>query len=252
MKYLVFRLYGPMASWGEIAVGGERRSALHPSRSAILGLLGAALGIDRYDDEKHKSLSSAFVFGGKLLCSGDILKDYHTSQVSKTRKGISYTTRKEELLPSDINDVGTILSSREYRTDAVCIIALSLNDSSRYKIEEILDALKKPKFHLYLGRKSCPLGCPLEAKIIESDSLKSVLDNSEFNSLKMYKRNSKKDDQKLLNINEVDAKYFWEECENSGMKADMQVIRYDNVDSRKRWQFSPRKENIAFVSKGGS
>ena len=43
--YLLLRLYGPLASWGEIAVGESRHSAVQPSRSALLGLLGAALGI---------------------------------------------------------------------------------------------------------------------------------------------------------------------------------------------------------------
>nr|WP_284509571.1 CRISPR-associated protein Cas5 [Salinivibrio costicola] len=45
--YLVFRLYGPLASWGEPAVGGDRPTSAYPSRSAVLGLLGAALGIKR-------------------------------------------------------------------------------------------------------------------------------------------------------------------------------------------------------------
>ena len=37
-QYLVFRLYGPLASWGLPAVGGDRQTGLAPSRSAILGL----------------------------------------------------------------------------------------------------------------------------------------------------------------------------------------------------------------------
>ena len=35
--YLVFRLYGPMASWGQAAVGGDRPTDIQPSRSAVLG-----------------------------------------------------------------------------------------------------------------------------------------------------------------------------------------------------------------------
>ena len=49
MKYCVFRLYAPLCSWGEIAVGGERRSAFHPSKSAIIGLIAAAMGLERED-----------------------------------------------------------------------------------------------------------------------------------------------------------------------------------------------------------
>ena len=45
--YLVFRLYGPLASWGMPAVGGDRPTAAQPTRSALLGLLAAGLGIKR-------------------------------------------------------------------------------------------------------------------------------------------------------------------------------------------------------------
>lgn len=59
MQYLVFRLYGPMASWGEAAVGGDRPSGLAPSRSAVLGLLGAALGIKRDDASRLDALRAS-------------------------------------------------------------------------------------------------------------------------------------------------------------------------------------------------
>jgi CRISPR system Cascade subunit CasD len=49
MEYLLFRLYGPLASWGEIAVGESRHTATYPGKSALLGLLAAALGIRRDD-----------------------------------------------------------------------------------------------------------------------------------------------------------------------------------------------------------
>ncbi len=51
-QYLVFRLYGPLASWGLPAVGGDRQTGIAPSRSAILGLLSASLGINRKDESK--------------------------------------------------------------------------------------------------------------------------------------------------------------------------------------------------------
>jgi CRISPR system Cascade subunit CasD len=35
--YLLFRLYGPLAAWGDIAVGEYRPSFAHPSKSAIIG-----------------------------------------------------------------------------------------------------------------------------------------------------------------------------------------------------------------------
>ena len=48
-ELLVFRLFGPLASWGEIAVGQVRPSAVRPTRSALLGLLaGGVVGVVAY------------------------------------------------------------------------------------------------------------------------------------------------------------------------------------------------------------
>ena len=44
MNYLVFRLYGPMASWGEIAVGENRHSARYPGKSRHSWIAGRGTG----------------------------------------------------------------------------------------------------------------------------------------------------------------------------------------------------------------
>ena len=77
-EYLVFRLYGPMASWGEIAVGETRHSAAYPSRSALIGLLGAALGVTREDEAGQVALTAGYRFGVKLHAAGHPLRDYHS------------------------------------------------------------------------------------------------------------------------------------------------------------------------------
>jgi CRISPR system Cascade subunit CasD len=55
-QYLVFQLHGPMASWGVDAPGEVRHSHELPSRSALLGLLAAALGIRREEEQRLKRL----------------------------------------------------------------------------------------------------------------------------------------------------------------------------------------------------
>ncbi len=46
-QYLIFQLHGPMASWGVDAPGEVRHTHELPSRSALLGLLAAGVGIRR-------------------------------------------------------------------------------------------------------------------------------------------------------------------------------------------------------------
>ena len=69
METLVFQLHAPLSSWGEAAVGEYRPSAEYPSQSAIHGLLGAALGVDRADDELEDEDANECV-GGKTLAHG--------------------------------------------------------------------------------------------------------------------------------------------------------------------------------------
>ena len=87
MKHLIFQLYGPMASWGEIAVGEHRRSDVKPSKSSIVGLLGAALGICRKEDDLHRQLSDAYGVAIRIDARGELLRDYHTTQVPPATGG---------------------------------------------------------------------------------------------------------------------------------------------------------------------
>ncbi len=245
MDFLVFRLYGPMMSWGETAVGGERRSARHPSRSAITGLVAAALGIKREDEDKQKKLGDSVGFGLKLLSAGDILKDYHTTQVPKAVSKVKYCTRRDELKANPAA-IGTILSSREYRTDSLCIVALWSQSEAAFSLSQIKAALQKPVFHLYLGRKSCPISCPLQPQLIKDTTLRSALDSALFSPLKQYPVQSKSDCFNLSRRQNIESQYFWESCTHVGMDAKMETIRYDRVVSRERWQFAPRTESMAF------
>ncbi len=54
-----------MASWGQAAVGGDRPTGVAPSRSALLGLLGAALGIKRDEEERLRALQNSVLFAVK-------------------------------------------------------------------------------------------------------------------------------------------------------------------------------------------
>src|SRR5574343_917945 len=95
--YLIFQLYGPLASWGEIAVGEVRPSAAYPSRSALLGLLAAALGVERGEGAALAALAEAYRFGVKLHWEGQVLRDYHTVQRGPALRKHTYRTRRQEL-----------------------------------------------------------------------------------------------------------------------------------------------------------
>ena len=112
--YLVFRLYGPMASWGLPAVGGDRPTGLFPGRAALSGLLGAALGIRRDESARLDALHTSISLAVKQVTPTSLLRDYQTAQVPSKKKGLSHLSRKSELSEPKLN---TILSSRDYRCD---------------------------------------------------------------------------------------------------------------------------------------
>ena len=157
MNHLVFQLHSPLSSWGEPAVGEFRGTGEHPTQSALIGLIGAALGTDRTDEAAHADLRDSFGFAVGLLSTGSLLRDYHTTQVPSRAalKGWPHTTRRDELKVPKTGQT-TILSSREYRQSGAYLVALQQkNADSRFSLSTICQSLSEPRFVLYLGRKSC-------------------------------------------------------------------------------------------------
>ena len=234
--YLVFQLYAPLVSWGDQAVGQERPSADHPSRSALLGLLAAALGIDRSDETQQQKLTDCCHFGIKLYSPGLAMRDFHTAQVPPSKAGIKYLyTRKDELDElARLADpkIGTILSFRSYRQDSYSVATVWLEGEHHCSLVQLSEALKAPHFHLYLGRKACPLAAPLNPQLKQCESMKQALDEySPAVELQPLARNSA-------------SRYYWEPSDHSGLTETYRVPRYDEPISRQRWQFSSREEAV--------
>lgn len=235
-SYLSFQLYGPLASWGEQAVGESRHSATHPTRSAVLGLLAAALGIRRDEEQRLQVLFDSVKFGIKVLNGGVVLKDYHTVQIPPEDKKAKHRyTRRDELRADKL---GTVLSSRDYRQDALALVAVWLSDNATYTLENLQKHLQHPVFHLYLGRKSCPLALPLNPQMLEADSFKAALIHYEESQLYNGKQFSDY-------LGTATVTYYWEKCSHSGMSEhSYRVPRYDEPLNRKSWQFAARDEYV--------
>lgn len=171
--YLTFALVAPMASFGAIAIGERRTGWDRPARSAVLGLAGACLGVEREDDEGQAALASDYGLAIGCHEAGRLLADYHTAQVPSTQRSRRFRTRAEELAAPELN---TILTRRDYRTDAWHTAALWPTVAApRWTLEEIAKAMRAPRFLPYLGRKSCPLGLPLAPAMAEAPDAAAAL-----------------------------------------------------------------------------
>lgn len=239
-EYLVFRIYGPFASWGDIAVGEVRPSANHPSKSQILGLLCSALGIKRSDKENLCKVFSGYEIAEKVIDSGTLLRDYHTIQVTKKGKRQFYSRRDE--FNSSKKEINTILSSREYYCDAEVVISVRKKENiETFSFIELQKALQFPKFVLYLGRKSCPLALPVLPQIIQANGFKESFNKAYFPS--------KVDNMKYFSKSQS-IRYYWE-GEAFDMKPTQINERYDEPVNKEKWQFVPRAENY-YSEDGGN
>ncbi len=245
-KYLVFRLYGPMAAWGEIAVGEVRRSASYPSRSAILGLVSAALGIRRDETGKLTALFNGYDVAVKVLSSGTFFTEFHTVSVPTGKMKAHICTRKDEIaefnfqnkyMPSTTKP-NPILSYRQYRCDSLSIVAIRSRKVVPYSLEVLKKHLNHPQFVLFLGRKSCPLALPLKPQIIEAEGFRGALDGAVFPPLVTDFSGEDVTDRFI----ELTGYHYYWEGEAGDMTPQMTRERYDEPLNRQRWQFASRKE----------
>jgi len=230
--YLIFRLYGPMSAWGDIAVGEVRPSYTHPSKSAVTGLIAAALGISRDKEALHQQLAKGYGFAVRVDAIGTPLSDYHTAQVPPSGTGrnrINFATRRDEIVTLPKEKLNTILSKRDYRLDAMATAILWPRTSPPYSLPKLAEALQYPTYTLYLGRKSCPLALPVEAQVVTADTLKDALNKVKFAD---WPGLSSSDSPSL----------YWEEDANSGISPQHTFSLRDMPLSRKRWQFDVRRE----------
>lgn len=242
-EYLVFRLYGPMVSWGGIAVGEYRPGERSPTKSAILGLIGAALGVRRDDAAAQAHLRDGYLMAAIAHTPGSLLRDYHTTQVAPDiarKRAWKFATRREEL-STPRESLNTILSTREYLCDAFYTICLWKAEAEPpYSLTEIGERLRNPVFTLYLGRKSCPIAFPVQPQIVSGANLHEALETASFQ------------DQDLLRMlpgRSTEGMLFWEGNEETGFSTGPTYAtpRRDLPTNRSKWLFEERIEREARI-----
>ncbi len=147
---LFLRLEGPLQAWGnEQSKFVIRRTAEAPTKSGVIGLLCAALGIPRVEAPTiWLPKLAALRMGVRIDLPGDRWWDYHTVAPGTATAGGG--TKKD-----------AVLTRREYLCDASFLVAL-MGEASL--IAALRDAMEHPIWTPYLGRKCCPPSRPLLEK----------------------------------------------------------------------------------------
>lgn len=137
MATLLLRLVGPMQSWGTTSRFDERDTSKEPSKSGVIGLVAAALGIDRENWDDLAPITR-LVMGVRHDRPGVPKRDYQTAQ---------------QIISADGSKVHeTAVTTRHYLADAAFLVGLSGDD--KVLLMQLHAALANPVWPLALGRKS--------------------------------------------------------------------------------------------------
>ena len=142
MSTLLLRLVGPMQSWGTTSRFDQRDTGKEPSKSGVIGILAAALGIDRGNWKDLEPLTR-LAMGVRHDRSGVPKRDYQTAGCAAT----------DTIIKAD----GTaskdgVVSQRFFLADAAFLVGLECGERSL--LERTHVALQNPVWPLALGRKS--------------------------------------------------------------------------------------------------
>lgn len=164
-EYLILQLKGVLQSWGGHTFEDYRPSNLFPTRSGLVGLLAACIGIDRKDLKNQKALSDSFIYAVRVDETANRfhkITDFHT--VLKARR-----------VSGKAGD-DPVVSRREYLCDASFTVAMKFMDNVAFDSQKIIKFLQAPVYTPFLGRRSCPLCIPPFHSIVEADSLIRALE----------------------------------------------------------------------------
>lgn len=250
--FLLATLYAPIASWGDITVGERRTTWDRPSRSALLGLVAAALGLDREDQAAHDDLDRGYGVAVRVDAPGRPMTDYHTAQtLSQTEiKRSGASTRRQMITYGERHkNPETMLSRREYRVDTAYTFVLWSRGDACWSLDEFSSALRAPAFVLYAGRKANPLAWPLLPEIVQADTIVGALSQraplKEGSAADWAALNPPRQSEQKASLSTDDDRAFGIQIGHNDMRIE---IRRDASPHRTRWQFAERRQLTGLIS----
>lgn len=165
MKVITIRLTAPFQSYGNQATFNVRSTNLFPTKSAVVGMVAAALGYRR-EDTRIASLND-LDFAVRIDQVGSTTTDFQIAKYDAKKPGK--------------------LTYRENLQDYVYVVALGSEDIDL--IDKINFSLHHPKFQLFLGRRSNPPAGVLRTETFEATTPIEVLkDKLPWQASKWYQK----------------------------------------------------------------
>ncbi len=151
-KVLTIHLDSPMQSWDIESRYRHRHAGEAPSKSAICGMLCAAMGAGKASEEEARIVAGfthlrmiVYALSPRKGRHTELLRDYHTVLGTRNAEG--------KLLKH------AILTERYYLQDKRFVVMLESDDTAF--LEQCHHALLYPVWGIWLGRKCCIPAAPL-------------------------------------------------------------------------------------------
>ncbi len=163
MPRQVLALYfdAPLQSWGYQSRFDRRTSLSYPTRSGIIGMLCAALGVDRGDRSSLARVDRGLSIEVVAFGEASQLVDFHT-----VGGGFDGHAQPQRVVPkADGSGGDTVVTRREYLQGARFGVLLS---AEKALADQLSAALSDPEWGIWLGRKSCIPASPVPQGVFAS------------------------------------------------------------------------------------
>ncbi|MDR3349340.1 MAG: type I-E CRISPR-associated protein Cas5/CasD [Acidaminococcales bacterium] len=171
MSTLLIRLAGPLQAWGTDSKFNKRMTGREPTKSGVVGLVAAALGLRRTDDAAKLC---KLRFGVRVDQPGKLVVDFHTARRHDGKSDITH---------------------RYYIADAVFLAGL---EGEEPLLKEIDAALKTPWFPLFLGRRACPPVGQLSLGVRDGAALMEALRDEPWQAAGWYKAKTERAEMEIV------------------------------------------------------
>lgn len=176
-RFLILRLDGPMQAWGTHTYEDFRPANPFPTRSGLLGLIGACLGLDRQERPALEQLAQSVEFTVRV--DQQVSRHHQENPLPKNSLKLRdfHTVCDARKVDGSKNEY-PVVSYREYLHDAAFTVAVMEKPEAAYSLDRLIAALRRPLYTPVLGRRSCPLARPLldRGEVMEAENAKLALD----------------------------------------------------------------------------
>ena len=177
MAIFTMRWRGAAASQVGTRIDGFGQHHAIPSRTAISGMIGAAMGY-RVGDKRLEELQENITYAVVVHDPGTTYIDYQTADLGRMPRRRWWNDGSQVgIIEREGSAVtGTRIQNRPLAADVNMTIFV---ETDYLPADEILAALDEPVFPLYLGRENCPPSGRVAGTVSQSDSLQAAVADME-------------------------------------------------------------------------